>query len=606
MLDGHSNRSSLCILSFLTLLCACGGGGGSNSSAENTTVSWTASLADDDRSLLITPVTALLGARVYAVVLSSGILDAGGRSLQASAAFQKLKGTADADSGGPTALFDDDVEAPGNPYPDPRVVREDLSIHIPDRFILRGLPDTPALAGARQLLRATAAEVEPIKGFSTTAPIRIPLSDPIDLDTVTPDTLRFFERDNQLLLVSETLREAQRRGVAPEEVALAFSFPTQPIEDDLLAVRTRLQERARNAPPAITLDDPDPTDDLPIGVFGPNDAPFADFLAMNPGVAAVARGLITTPDFRDGHGIFDAEEVAGRKPPTDNVIDFVATLPAGAESPPPVVILQHGFGGSDLSLLDLAGELGAQGFATFAISAVSHGLRGSPLDLVTSSPVQLRDILRQTISDQMTVVSAIESGLDLNRDGNVDLSTTDIGYLGVSLGGILGSTFVAVENSVPIAVLNVAGGRVAFLGNNPGTRPIFAASLAMRAGLDIDSPEFEVFLQRMFEVGQQALDSADPLNFARHWHIDPFPGAEPRRILLQEGIGDLLVANESTEALAVAGGLEGDMVMQNPQGVSGLWRFAPPGGHGIISRADVQRQALRFLGSHGTEIINPD
>ena len=45
---------------------------------------------------------------------------------------------------------------------------------IPDRFALRGLPDTPELATARGLLRTTADAVGAAGLFSTTAPIRIP------------------------------------------------------------------------------------------------------------------------------------------------------------------------------------------------------------------------------------------------------------------------------------------------------------------------------------------------------------------------------------------------------------------------------------------------
>ena len=150
-------------------------------------------------------------------------------------------------------------------------------------------------------------------------------------------------------------------------------------------------------------------------------------------------------------------------------------------------------------------------------------------------------------------------------------------------------------------MLNVAGGRVAFLGDNPGTRPIYQAALAEQAGLRWADPDFEIFIQRMLDLGQQALDSADPLNFARRWRADPPSGAAPRRVLIQEGIGDQLVSNASTEALAAAG----DLLAQTPQsdvdGVSGLWRFDPPGGHGIFARADVRRQAAEFLASGGTD-----
>jgi hypothetical protein len=108
-------------------------------------------------------------------------------------------------------------------------------------------------------------------------------------------------------------------------------------------------------------------------------------------------------------------------------------------------------------------------------------------------------------------------------------------------------------------------------------------------------PDFEIFIQRMLTLGQQALDSADPLNFAGRWRADPPPGFAPRRVLIQEGIGDELVSNASTEALAAAGDLPAQTPQNNVDGVSGLWRFDPPGGHGIFGRADVRcAQAAEF------------
>ena len=45
--------------------------------------------------------------------------------------------------------------------------------------------------------------------------------------------------------------------------------------------------------------------------------------------------------------------------------------------------------------------------------------------------------------------------------------------------------------------------------------------------------------------------------------------------------------------------------MRGVMGVSGLWRFDPPGGHAIFERPDVRAQALAFLRSDGTDIVDP-
>src|SRR5262245_39341294 len=142
-------------------------------------VAFAAGLDAQGPALRITPAAALRAETVYAVVLTSGITDGAGRPLQASAAFRALTGGAESTGDGPVALFESDLDAPGNPYPDDRLVEGD-SVRIPDRFALRGLPDTPPLALARGLLRTTADEVGGAGLFSTTAPIRVALSDAVD------------------------------------------------------------------------------------------------------------------------------------------------------------------------------------------------------------------------------------------------------------------------------------------------------------------------------------------------------------------------------------------------------------------------------------------
>ena len=566
-------------------------------------VAFTAELDAQGPALLLTPATALQGETTYAVVLTGGVTDAAARPLQAAAAFLALKGRDELPDGGPTALFEADVEAPGNPYPDGRLVRGD-GVEIPDRFALRGLGDSAELATARGVLRTTAEAIGAAARFSTTAPIRIALSAPVDLATVNSGSVHFFARPDGQLTLAPLLQDLEKRGIAAGTVALAISFPTQTIESDLLAVRDRLDERLAAGTLRVILTDPDPSDDLVIGVFHPGDPEFSDFFAMNPDVGTLVHGLLPSPDFRGAGNVFDPRKLSGETPAVDSLLDFYLTVPATA-GPHRVVMLQHGFAGDNNFGLTAANELARVGLAGIAITAVSHGRRGNVFDLLSAAPLQVRDIFRQTNADQMAVARAIQAGIDIDGDAVPDIEPSRFGYLGVSLGGILGATFIALEPSLQMAVLNVAGGRVAFLGDNPGTRPIYSQYYAMQAQLGIDSPEFEVFRQRLLELGQQALDPGDPLNFARRWHLAPYPGFAPRRVLMQEGIGDNLVANDSTEALAIAGGLAAQQPMSDPNGVSGLWRFEPPGGHGIFARADVRAQAFRFLASDGTEIAAP-
>ena len=179
-------------------------------------------------------------------------------------------------------------------------------------------------------------------------------------------------------------------------------------------------------------------------------------------------------------------------------------------------------------------------------------------------------------------------------------------YLGVSLGGILGSVFIAVEPSVNAAVLNVAGGRVAFLGDNPGTRPIYQSALAEQAGLPVTDPDFEIFIQRMLSSANRR--STPPTRSTSPAGGAPIrrPGFAPRRVLIQEGIGDdARQQRRARKRSPIAGDLPAQTPQSDVDGVSGLWRFDPPGGHGIFGRADVREQAVGFLASGGTAIVAP-
>lgn len=568
-------------------------------------VSWTVEADAVGDALRVVPATALVGGRVYGVVVTSTVTDRAGRGLGPSAAFARRAGLPGSEPGKPVALWDDDPEAAGNPYPEERLVRPDGTIRVPDRYALRGVATTAKLDAARVALRRGADRLETLSGFSTTAPIRIATSSPIDLDTVTADSLFLFAREDGSTDLDGLLRHADGLGIDRRNVAIAFSFPTQPIEDDLVSVQAVLRARAAGRSDPVDLIDPDAADDLPIGVFTADDPEFRDFFAGAPSVGTVVAGFVASPDFRDDDGTWNPSWIAGEEPAPESDLDFLLTLPSTGSPPYPVVLLQHGFGGDNGIVLDLGPGLAERGLASIGINAVSHGTRGNPLDLLRARPFRARDIFRQTIADQMAVLRAVESGIDVDGDGDADLDARRMGYLGISLGGILGATLVAVEENLPVAVLNVAGGRVAFLGQAPGLRDLVGGELASEVGLDPADPDFETYLQRTLETGQHAMDPVDGLNFARRWFLEPLREGAAHRVLLQEGIGDDLVENQSTEALAEAGGLVANTPTSDPDGVSGLWRFEPPGGHGILARDDVRAQAFRFLASDGTEILDP-
>lgn len=141
-----------------------------------------------------------------------------------------------------------------------------------------------------------------------------------------------------------------------------------------------------------------------------------------------------------------------------------ATSPASAA---PLVLLQHGLAGSKESpYLECAARWVREGFAVASIDLPLHGARSSPklsarlvegidhvvhdqgLDPETHALVE--EFARQSTSDLVRTLDAI-SALDAIDEGR-------IGYVGFSLGAVVGTYLLAHDPRPRVAVLALAGG----------------------------------------------------------------------------------------------------------------------------------------------------
>lgn len=343
----------------------------------------------------------------------------------------------------------------------------------------------------------------------------------------------------------------------------------------------------------------------------------------------------------------------------------------------PVVIFTHGITRNRTDALALSATFAAQGYAVVAIDQPLHGITpadtslapfyvgtGTPLytlgvrertfyvDYVNnttgaagpdgnqdssgthfinlSSLLTSRDNLRQSIADLFVVRASIGN---MNYDGvpGGDFDASNVAFIGQSLGGIVGTGFVALEPNVSRSVLNVPGGGIAqLLNNSVSFGPRIRAGLAA-SGVTFPSTDFDRFMV----AAQTAVDSADPLNLAF--------AAAGDRILLQEVVGgldlgggvtnppDQVVPNAAataplagTEPLIRALGLSTlTATTSNAGGVRGVVRFTK-GEHGsLLSPArsiapaaptgfldvttEMQGEAASFIVSGGTtvQIANP-
>ena len=202
----------------------------------------------------------------------------------------------------------------------------------------------------------------------------------------------------------------------------------------------------------------------------------------------------------------------------------------------PVVILQHGVGSRKEDMLAAVGSLNVAGFATVAIDLPLHSSRGfdvngdgtDDINASTVSPTHYfnlanlpvtRDNVRQGTSDLMAL------RLGLNFTQGAPINPTQVHYMGLSLGGIVGTNFLAITNTpnlqdalgapvdglfkISSSVLASPGGGLAnLLVESPAFGPLVQGSILAAAGTPL-SNEFNAFLGAGVPECIQYLESQD-------------------------------------------------------------------------------------------------
>ncbi len=232
----------------------------------------------------------------------------------------------------------------------------------------------------------------------------------------------------------------------------------------------------------------------------------------------------------------------------------------------PLVVFGHGLTACKETLLGVANTFARYGLAVGGIDVIEHGTRiTDPFDscgsgisegmrFIRFADVEIaRDNFRQTVLDEIQFVHMLASLPErdfLESLGTVTESTgrlklDEIGYIGQSLGGILGTLLTTVEPRITASVLNVPGGGLtdfAVLADENAYSPL---DLAFPDGLLFESM-----------AGLQAvLGPADPLYYAPYaTGLTPptFAEQRPKNVLVQQGMEDGIVPNYLTENLGRA------------------------------------------------------
>ena len=189
--------------------------------------------------------------------------------------------------------------------------------------------------------------------------------------------------------------------------------------------------------------------------------------------------------------------------------------------------------------------------ATGAAGADGHIDASGSSFINLTSLLTSRDNLRQAAADLITLTRSL-SGLNQDADAADNIDTTNVHYLGHSLGAIVGGVYLGIVSSADVGTGTLAmpgGGIAQLLRDSPTFGPRIIAGLQAE-GLQQGTTLFEQF----FRDAQTAVDSGDPINF-----IAAAATNHPLHVIQVVGGGavppDQVVPNSATQRLIVAAGL---------------------------------------------------
>lgn len=238
-----------------------------------------------------------------------------------------------------------------------------------------------------------------------------------------------------------------------------------------------------------------------------------------------------------------------------------AWLPAGP-GPHPVVIYGHGMNGNRDEARHLAARVADLGLAVVAVDAMHHGdhpsrvpgeepgfaFLGIDMDGLKIDGVRMRTSFDQSGLDKLQLLEVLKADADLDGDGVDDLQLDQMAYVGVSLGGLLGPSLLALSGDIDAAALPVGGAYLMKFATDvelvDSFKPLFASLVG---GEDA--------LEALLVVAQSAVDGSDPATFAAHVLQQRFDEQPAPHLLLPVATDDEIVPPSTGRALARALGL---------------------------------------------------
>ena len=267
--------------------------------------------------------------------------------------------------------------------------------------------------------------------------------------------------------------------------------------------------------------------------------------------------------------------------------NLTAIIPACVETatlPVPVMIFGHGlFGSGEGYLNDRFLQDVAQDYCFVVVAGDWIGLTERQIGVAALAANDLNmaagitEKLAQSVIDFIAIEQAVRGPLRESAhfeldDGTSIIDPSRVYYFGASLGGIMGTSFMAYDPYVTRGVLGVPGGPWSMLFERS------YAWNALQGPAHASYPEPANF-QILISLLAMRFEPYDPITAAPHVINDPLPDTPAKQILLYETIGDSLVANISSETLGRTLGLP--VVMPTLRAPYGLAEAAPSAPNGF-------------------------
>jgi hypothetical protein len=171
----------------------------------------------------------------------------------------------------------------------------------------------------------------------------------------------------------------------------------------------------------------------------------------------------------------------------------------------------------------------------------------------TAMGMAFTDRVHQAMANQIALAAARENIAALTEVAELGPTPTfasdDVYFYGISMGHILGSTYLSLSPEIERGVVSVGGANFSLMMFRAAPFIAFLAILGGTVPSELDMQKFAVLVQPSF-------DRIDPFTYAPLMFDEPPEGSpSERRLLMQIGMGDTAVPNLSSHVQARSLGL---------------------------------------------------